>query len=118
MRAIRGAITVEDNKKEMIKKASRELIKKIIEKNNLKENEIISIIFTVTSDLDKVYPAVVVREMGYTETPLMCYQEMEVKDSLDKCIRAMVYIDRDERLDKIVHIYLKKARSLRPDLLN
>lgn len=116
MRAIRGAITVEENTKNNIKKASQKLIKKIINENNIVEEDIISIIFTVTDDLDKIYPAEAIRELGFAYTPLMCCQEMKVKDSLSKCIRVMVYINKNIEKEKVVHIYLKEASNLRKDL--
>ena len=117
MRAIRGAITVEKNNYEKIKDSSQKLIKKIMEANNINEEDIISIIFTATSDLDKMYPAKAIREVGFQYTPLMCCQEMEVKNSLEKCIRIMVHIDKKISKEKIVHIYLKKAKDLRKDLI-
>ena len=117
MRAIRGAITVKENTCEKIKRASKQLITKIMYENNIKENDIVSIIFTATDDLDKLYPAQAIREIGFKYTPLMCFQEMKVKDSLSKCIRVMVYIDKNIQKEEIEHIYLKKAANLRKDLI-
>lgn len=116
MRGIRGAITVESNKRSHILDATKRLLNKIINRNNISDEEMVSIIFTATSELDKVYPAVAARELGFTNIPLMCYQELQVENSLEKCIRIMVYINRDCQPDKLQHIYLEKARELRPDL--
>ncbi|SRR6056297_213520 len=116
MRGIRGAITVKENKRSDILNSTRKLLKKIISNNDINKGEIVSIIFTATRDLDKVYPAVAAREMGLTDIPLMCYQELNVEGSLKKCIRIMVYINRDCNPDKLQHIYLRRARELRPDL--
>lgn len=116
MRAIRGAITVKRNTEEEILEASKELLRKIIELNKIKKEEIVSILFTATDDLDSVYPAVSARDMGLDRIPLLCFQEMKVKDSLRMCIRIMFYIDRDSSLEEIKHVYLKEAASLRPDL--
>lgn len=118
MRGIRGAITVASNTKKEILKASSELINTMIKSNDVKKQNIVSIIFTATSDLNQEYPAVAARKLGYTKIPLMCYQEMSVKNSLKKCIRCMIYINRDCNLNEISHIYLKEAKSLRPDLIN
>ena len=117
MRAIRGAITVKNNNEDDIKDASQKLITKMLEKNEINEEEIVSIVFTATEDLDKLYPAAAIREIGFTYIPLMCYQEMKVENSLNKCIRAMIYINKNIELDKIRHVYLKKAKSLREDLV-
>lgn len=116
MRAIRGAITVKNNTKEDILAASVELLKKIIELNNIQKEEMVSIIFTATTDLDAVYPAVAAREIGLDMVPLLCFQEMKVKDSLPRCIRVMFFIDRKSPLGEIKHVYLREAVSLRPDL--
>ncbi|NLM97482.1 MAG: chorismate mutase [Halanaerobiaceae bacterium] len=116
MRAIRGAITVDNNKRSEILKAVKELLTVILESNQVKLEEMVSIIFTATDDLDSVYPAVAAREMGLDLVPLLCFQEMKVKNSLEKCIRVMLYINRDCPLDDIKHVYLRKAVYLRPDL--
>ncbi|MGM0411475.1 MAG: chorismate mutase, partial [Bacillota bacterium] len=118
LRAIRGAITVKNNSKDEIKKASQKLIKKILEKNNIEEEEIVSIVFTATKDLNKYYPAAAIREKSFKFVPLMCYQEMEIENSLEKCIRVMVYVNINTNLENINHVYLKKAKSLRKDLID
>lgn len=116
MRAIRGAITVDKNTRKDILEASSELLKKIIELNKLEKEELISILFTATRDLDAVYPAVAAREMGLDRVPLLCFQEMDVKGSLARCIRVLVFIDKKSPLEEVKHVYLMEAVSLRPDL--
>lgn len=117
MRAIRGAITVDENKEKEILEASGLLFKEIVEKNHLSEEEIVSIIFSVTPDLDAVYPARAIREMGYKNIPLFDVAEMYVKGSLPKVIRVLVFVNRDTPLDNMVHVYLRDAKKLRPDLV-
>jgi chorismate mutase len=117
MRAIRGAITVSENSKQAILEATEELLNTIIRANHLTDEEIISIIFTATDDLDKVYPALAARQLGLHLVPLLCFQEMKVINSLKKCIRVMVYIDRDCGFEEINHVYLRDAVILRPDLI-
>lgn len=114
--AIRGAITVESNEKELIYEAATEMMKEIIEANNIEKNDIVSIIFTATNDIDKVYPAVAVRNMGITEAALMCVQEMHVDGSLRKCLRVMVTVEGDYDRKNLRHAYLRGAVGLRPDL--
>lgn len=116
MRAIRGAITVEKNTREDILEASGELLKEIIELNEIETEELVSILFTATTDLDAVYPAVAAREMGLDWVPLLCFQEMEVQGSLARCIRVLVFIDRKSPQEEIKHVYLREAVKLRPDL--
>lgn len=114
--AIRGAITVDDNTPQQILDNTTVLLKEIIRRNKIDYNEIISIIFTGTKDLDSIYPAVAARELGMVDIPLFCCQEMYVKGSLEKCIRVMMNI-QSPHSRTIEHVYLKKAKSLRPDLI-
>lgn len=116
MKGIRGAVTVKENKADLILEAVQLLLKKMITKNKINKKELISIIFTATYDLDSEYPAVAARNMGFTDIPLMCYQEMRVNNSLKKCIRVMIYINRNCSHQDISHVYLRKAKQLRPDL--
>lgn len=118
MRGIRGAISVKKNTRTDILKNTSLLLKEMVAKNKLSENDIISIFFTATDDLDEVYPAVAARQLGFTDIPLLCYQEMKVKDSLEKCIRVLMFVDYDYSFQEIEHVYLKKAKILRPDLSN
>ncbi|AZO95343.1 chorismate mutase [Halocella sp. SP3-1] len=118
MRGIRGAISVEKNTRTAILENTSLLLKEMIANNKLSENDIISIFFTATDDLDEVYPAVAARQLGFADIPLLCYQEMKVKDSLEKCIRVLMFVDFDCALQEVKHVYLKKAKILRPDLLN
>ena len=116
MRGVRGAITVKNNSVDDILKATEKLLKKVIRENNIKRKEIISINFTATSDLTAEYPSVAARKMGYTRVPLLNFQEMNVEGSLARCIRLLIYINRNCSLDEISHIYLRQAKKLRPDL--
>lgn len=117
VRAIRGATTVKKNTVNCILKGTEELLNRIISKNSLKVDNIISIIFTVTNDLNAAFPASAARELGITDIPLMCMREIDVPGSLEKCIRILMHINTSKKNDEITHIYLKEAKSLRPDLL-
>ncbi len=117
MKGIRGAITVGKNSRQQIIDSAQILLKEIFQANNVSQKEIVSIIFTCTVDLDRAYPAVGARQMGLDYIPLMCYQEMKVQESLARCLRIMVYIERDCSHRDIEHVYLRKAKKLRPDLV-
>lgn len=117
--AIRGATTVSSNTKEEILKESSILIKEIIDKNQLCTDDIISMCFTMTRDLDKVYPAVAVREiLNITDIPLLNFEEKYIEGSLEKCIRVMVYINSGKNKQDIKHVYLNKSEVLRQDIVN
>nr|BBH88511.1 hypothetical protein KTC_32620 [Thermosporothrix sp. COM3] len=115
-RGIRGAITVEHNDREAILSATTELLQAIKEQNKLQPDDIASIIFTLTEDLDAVYPALAAREMGWTQVPLMCAREIPVPGSLSKCVRVLVHINTELSNSELRHVYLRDAVVLRPDL--
>ncbi len=114
--SIRGAITIEENSRECILENTKVLLNDVINSNNLDLEDIVSIIFTATKDIDAVYPAVAAREVGIVEAGLMCTQEMYVKGSLEMCIRVLVNVECDKKQKEMKHSYLKGAVKLRPDL--
>jgi chorismate mutase len=114
-RGIRGATTVACNDREAILEATGELLEQIIAANGLREPDVASATFTMTADLDAVYPAVAARRLGWTHTALLCQQEMAVAGSLPRCIRVLVHWNTDCPIDQIRHIYLREAQVLRPD---
>lgn len=115
--AIRGAITVEENERETILSATQRMIKELMEKNNLVEEDLISLIFTVTPDLNQAFPALGARMYGINNTPLMCSNEIPVAGSLEKCIRVLVHCHSSLSKSEVRHIYLERAVSLRRDLV-
>jgi chorismate mutase len=113
-RGIRGAITVERNEREAILAATRELLQAIAQQNELQVDEIASAIFTVTGDLDAVFPALAARQLGWTEVALMCMREIPVPGSLGKCIRVLLHVNTTRSLAEMHHVYLRDAVVLRP----
>jgi len=55
VRAIRGAISVTDNTRDDILSATRELLEAMIRANGLAESELVSILFTLTPDLNQAF---------------------------------------------------------------
>lgn len=117
--AIRGATTVNSNNRDEILKESAKLIETIISKNDLNNEDIISMCFTMTKDLDAVYPAVAVREiLNISDIPMLNFEEKYIQGSLNKCIRVMMYINTEKTRKDIKHVYLNEAKNLRKDLIN
>lgn len=114
-RGIRGATTVAENSREAILEATRELLHAIIASNDVQAEDIASAWFTTTTDLTAEFPAVAARELGWIDTALMCGHEMNVPGSLPRCIRVLIHWNTTRRADEIVHVYLREARSLRPE---
>ncbi len=113
IRGIRGATTVANNNKEEIIAATRELLSEIEKKNQLKIEEIASVIFSTTKDLNAEFPAAAARELGWNETPLLCTCEIDVPKSLPTCIRILLLVNSDKKQNEMKHIYLREAVNLR-----
>jgi chorismate mutase len=116
VRAIRGATQLEVDEREHLLERSAELVRAVLEANDLSSDDLISIVFTVTPDLHSEFPAVAGRQVGLTDVPLMCAQEIDVPHALPRVVRMMVHADSARSREKIQHVYLHGAVSLRPDL--
>ncbi|HEY9621901.1 MAG TPA: chorismate mutase [Crinalium sp.] len=115
VRAIRGATTVSENSVEAIREAVAELLDELESRNQLDPNDIISATFSVTRDLDAIFPAAIARERpNWQNVPLLDVQQMHVEGSLERCIRFLIHINADPLMD-IHHPYLRHAKNLRPD---
>lgn len=117
VRAVRGAITVENNDAEEILTATGQMLEKIFEVNDFKKDDMISMLFSLTPDLNAVFPARAARNMGIVNVPLMCMSEIPIEGALKKCIRVLIHVNSDKTLDEINHVYLGGATVLRPDLV-
>ncbi|HEY7802706.1 MAG TPA: chorismate mutase [Dehalococcoidia bacterium] len=116
LRGIRGATTVEANSKEAILAATDELLRAIIEANGVERDDVASVFFSTTPDLDAEFPAVAARNIGWTKVALMCAHEMNVPGSLPMCLRILMHVNTSKTADEIDFVYLRGARALRPDL--
>jgi chorismate mutase len=115
VRAVRGAITVDDDTADAIRAATSELLGELLGRNDLTADDLISMIFTTTPDLRAEFPAVAAREIGLTGVPLLCASEIDVPGALGKCIRVLVHANVHDDAD-VRHVYLRDARRLRTDL--
>ena len=115
-RGIKGATTVERNTREAILAATTELLSRMVELNDVQPDDIASAIFSTTPDLNAEFPAVAARRMGWTDVPLSCVHEMDVPGSLRMCLRILLHVNTTRSAREIVHVYLRGARVLRPDL--
>ena len=116
-RSVRGATVISfDNRKEVLE-ATTELLTEIIEQNNIDYSDIVNIVFTATDDIRSEFPAVAARGLGLILIPLLDCQQMKCDNALALCIRVMLTYNTAKQQDSIKHIYLGKAKKLRPDLL-
>ena len=115
VRAVRGAITVQEDTPDAIREATAELLGALLERNGLDPGDLISMIFTTTPDLRAEFPAVAAREIGLGQVPLLCASEIDVPGALGRCIRVMVHAELPDGTH-VRHTYLREARQLRMDL--
>ncbi len=117
-RGIRGATTVDADQPELILAATRELLEAILDANpGMCPGDIGSAFFTVTEDLRSTFPAQAARQMGWSQVPMMCAREIPVPGSLARVIRVLVHWNTERPQGDIVHVYLREAVKLRPDLV-
>jgi len=115
VRGIRGATVSAFNTRDSILEATEELLKKMIADNAIFIPDIASILFSVTGDLNATFPALAARKLGLDGTPLLCFTEIPVPDSLGLCIRILMHVNSEIPQEKMRHVYLKAAKTLRPD---
>jgi chorismate mutase len=113
--AIRGATTVDDDEASAIRDATAALLRRIVALNDLRTDEIISALFTVTPDLRSAFPAHAARELGWTDVALLCTMEIPVPGAIARCIRVLLHVDTATPRKRLRHVYLRGARSLRPE---
>jgi len=113
--AIRGATTAKGDSDVFIKDAVVELIQELIALNNLKQEHIISITFTVTKDLTSCFPASIARKFfNFDSIAFLDCQQMFVPHDINFCIRLMALVNlRSDR--QPFHPYLNESSKLRPD---
>lgn len=116
VRGVRGAISVEGNTSRELIDATKELLLTLIGENELNTEDLASIFFTVTPDLNADFPATAARELGWTYVPLLCAREIDVPNGPARLIRVLVHVNTFKSQREIRHVYLKEAANLRPDL--
>ncbi len=115
-RGVRGATTVQNNQRDEILRETRRLLALIIKLNGIAAEDVASVIFTTTPDLNAEFPALAARQLGWKEAALLCGHEMHVPGSLPRCIRILVHWNTEKPAADIRHVYLNDAQQLRPDL--
>jgi len=116
VRAVRGATTVEHDRREDVIARTQELVEAIVERNRLAPEDMVSILFTATDDIHSAFPAEAAREAGFTHVPLMCARELEIDGGIERCIRIMLHVYTPLGAEELRHPYLHGARQLRTDL--
>jgi chorismate mutase len=112
-RGIRGATTALENTSTAIYAATRELLTRLIEANGIEEGNVAAVYFTTSPDLNAGFPAAAARQLGWTNTALMCASEIAVPDSLPRCVRVLILFNTEKQQQDMVNIYLNGTDVLR-----
>lgn len=113
--AVRGAAQAEANEAEAILAATEELMRELLERNELDPAAMVSCIFTTTDDLDAEFPAVAARNLGLDSVPLLCAREIAVPGAMPRVIRVMLHYYAPAG-HETAHVYLGATQALRSDL--
>jgi chorismate mutase len=117
VRGVRGATTVVADTAEEILSATNELLEAVLKENQIDAfDEICSIVFTTTPDLTATFPAESARALGMSQVPLLCASEIAVPGAMPRCIRVLLHWNTEKAQSEIVHVYLRDAKKLRPDV--
>lgn len=116
VRAIRGATTLDIDKAEHLRERVQELTQAVMTQNGLTAEDLISIIFTATSDIKSLFPAKAARELGLDDVPLLGAQELDVENAMPLCIRLLAHVETPLSRKDIQHVFQYGAQVLRSDL--
>lgn len=116
-RGVRGATIADANTREAILEATRELLARLVEANGIESDDLASAFFSTTRDLNAAFPAAAARDMGWTDVALLNLHEMDVPTGLTHCIRVLLHWNTTKTAHDIVHVYIRGAQVLRPDIV-
>lgn len=116
--ALRGAITLEADTREEVLLRTSEMLGRLLERNGLDHDDVISLLFTATSDITTEFPAAAVREAGISDVPMLCARELGIlgESNVPLCIRVLAHVETTRPRAALRHVYLRGARQLRSDL--
>lgn len=116
VRAVRGAIQVDADDRDLILAGTSELVAEVMRRNDIAAADLISIVFTATPDLTAEFPAYAARLLGLTDVPLLCTTEIAVPGAMPRVLRLLAHVESARARADIRHVYLRGAAALRTDL--
>jgi chorismate mutase len=116
VRAVRGATTLDADTVEQLEARVPEVVQAMLDANDLRVDDVISIVFTATADVTAGFPASAARRLPLDDTPLLGAVELPVQGSLERCVRVLMHVESPRAKADIRHVFLHGAGSLRPDL--
>ena len=118
VRAVRGAIQVDEDDRQQVLDATTELLHAVLERNGLTQEDLISVEFTATPDLTSEFPAYAARQMGFVDVPLLCASEIAVPGAMPRVLRVLAHVETELPRAQVKHAFLRGAAALRRDLPN
>ena len=116
VRAVRGATQVDADERDLLLEATAELVRAVLERNELAPADLISVVFTATPDLTSDFPAYAARMIGITDVPFLCATEIAVPGAMPRVVRLLAHAETSRSREEIRHVYLRGAAALRTDL--
>ena len=116
VRAVRGATQLDVDERDHLLASVEELVTELLRQNDLRTDDLISMLFTSTPDLHAEFPAVAARDLGIGDVPLICAQELDITGAMPRVIRVMVHAETSRARSDVRHVYLRGAAALRRDL--
>lgn len=116
VRALRGATTIDVDSVDEVRSVTIELLREMVDRNDIAHDDIVSILFTATDDIHSMFPAAAAREIGFGDVPLMCARELDIVGATPLCIRVLLHLNTGRSNAELRHVYLRGASGLRDDL--
>ena len=116
VRALRGAITVDDDTKEQVLDRTSHLLREMMARNGISNEDVVSIILTATEDITSEFPAAAGRSMGLVQIPVIGAREIAVAGGMSRCIRVLMHFYTDRAAADLRHVFLEDAQTLPTDL--
>ena len=114
-RALRGATTLDEDTPDQVMERTGEMVRELLARNDIDHDQIVSLFFTATADVNSAFPAAAARAVGIN-VPLLCARELEVGGATPRCIRVLMHFHTDRSPDQLRHVYLHGASGLQHGL--
>lgn len=116
VRAIRGAVQIAANERAAVLEGTTELVTEVMSRNGLGTDDVISVVFTATTDLTAEFPALAARKIGFQDVPLLCTAEINVPGAMPRVVRLLMHVETSAPRSELQHVYLRGAAALRLDI--
>ena len=116
MRALRGATTLDADTTEQMRDRVQALLAEMLDRNEVKQEDIISIVLTATEDIASMFPATAARELGLDDVPLLGARELTIDGAPARCVRILMHLTTDRARNELQHVFLHGATTVRDDL--